>query len=128
MRMIAVRYCSLCISSSLFLLAVLPIIAQAAKLSVNGRDLIYNGQRVFLSGVNIAWNAYGYDFGNGQYESNSRSILEGWLSQIADNGGNSIRKFAKHEINRVTHEEMGAAFYFERHLAARRGGQHAGLR
>lgn len=64
----------------------------AGRLTTSGRDLLYNGQKVFLSGVNIAWNSYGYDFGNGQYAANSKSTLEAWLTQIANNGGNTARK------------------------------------
>lgn len=65
----------------------------AARLQVSGRDLIYNGQKVFLSGANIAWKSYGYDFGNGQYEGGSKATLEAWLTQIANAGGNSVRKW-----------------------------------
>jgi mannan endo-1,4-beta-mannosidase len=61
------------------------------RLSVNGTDLFYNGQRVFLSGVNLAWNAYGYDFGNNQYVPNSKATFELWLTKIAAAGGNSVR-------------------------------------
>lgn len=64
----------------------------AGRLTVSGRDFYYNGQKVFLSGVNIAWNSYGYDFGNGQYAANSKSTLESWLTRIDANGGNSVRK------------------------------------
>jgi hypothetical protein len=49
-----------------------------------------NGQRVFLSGPNIAWYSYGYDFGNNQYD-NSGPTLEAWLSSIEQSGGNSVR-------------------------------------
>ncbi|KAI9559836.1 endo-beta-1 [Daphnia sinensis] len=63
----------------------------AGRLTVSGRDFYYNGQKVFLSGVNIAWNSYGYDFGNGQYAANSKSTLESWLTSIDANGGNSVR-------------------------------------
>ncbi|KAF2355525.1 Glycoside hydrolase family 5 [Trinorchestia longiramus] len=59
----------------------------AAKLSVSGTDLIYNGQKVYLSGANAAWNNYGYDFGNGQYDGS----LEGWMQEIKSAGGNSFR-------------------------------------
>lgn len=62
------------------------------RLTISGRDFYYNGQKVFLSGANIAWNSYGYDFGNGAYEANSKETLENWLTRIANNGGNSIRK------------------------------------
>lgn len=62
------------------------------RLTISGRYFYYNGQKVFLSGANIAWNSYGYDFGNGAYEANSKATLENWLTRIADSGGNSIRK------------------------------------
>ena len=64
----------------------------SARLSTSGNNLLYNGQKVFLSGVNFAWNAYGYDFGNGAYEANSKATVEQWLTQIAAAGGNSVRK------------------------------------
>ncbi|XP_046463075.1 mannan endo-1,4-beta-mannosidase-like [Daphnia pulex] len=63
----------------------------AGRLTTSGTNLYYNGQKVFLSGANIAWNSYGYDFGNGQYAANSKSTLESWLTQIANSGGNSVR-------------------------------------
>ena len=66
--------------------------ASVGRLTTSGRDFLYNGQRVFLSGANIAWYSYGYDFGNGQYAANSKSTLESWLTQIANSGGNSVRK------------------------------------
>jgi len=53
---------------------------------------MFNGKKVFLSGVNFAWNSYGYDFGNGQYNSTSKSMFNNWLAQIAANGGNSVRE------------------------------------
>ena len=75
------------------LLLVLSLVALgSARLTTSGTNLLYNGQKVFLSGVNIAWNSYGYDFGNGQYASNSKSTMEGWLDSISGSGGNSIRK------------------------------------
>ena len=75
------------------LVSVLLATSQAARLSVSGRDFYYNNQKVFLSGVNIAWNSYGYDFGNDKYNSLSRTRLEGFLTQVANNGGNSVRKW-----------------------------------
>ena len=65
----------------------------SARLTTSGTNLLYNGKKVFLSGVNIAWNSYGYDFGNGQYAANSKSTLEGWMNSISGSGGNSVRKF-----------------------------------
>lgn len=61
--------------------------AAAARLKVSGKDLTYNGQKVFLNGCNIAWHNYGYDFGNGGYDG----TLEQWLREIGGSGGNSIR-------------------------------------
>lgn len=55
---------------------------------MSGKDLTYNGQKVFLNGCNIAWHNYGYDFGNGGYDG----TLEQWLREIGGSGGNSIRK------------------------------------
>lgn len=71
-------------------------LAGAARLQVTGRNLIYDTRRVYLSGVNIAWNSYGYDFGNGAYETNSKGKLEEWLTSISNAGGNSIRKTLVH--------------------------------
>jgi len=59
-------------------------------LQVQGRTLSFNGQHVFLSGVNIAWNSYSFDFGNGQYAS-SGPILEQYIRDIRAAGGNSLR-------------------------------------
>ena len=64
----------------------------ASRLSVNGNNLIYNNKIVFLSGVNFAWNSYGYDFGNGQYTANSATVFSQWLKEVSANGGNSVRK------------------------------------
>lgn len=61
-------------------------------LRVQGRDFYYGTQRVFLSGVNIAWVYYGWDFGNGNYE-NTRERLETWLGMVSAAGGNVVRKF-----------------------------------
>jgi mannan endo-1,4-beta-mannosidase len=53
-------------------LFLLSIPCTLGRLSVSGGHLLYKGERVFLSGVNFAWNHYGQDFGNGWYNS-SRS-------------------------------------------------------
>ena len=73
----------------------------SARLTTSGTNLLYNGQKVFLSGVNIAWNSYGYDFGNGQYASNSKSTLEGWLNSISGSGGNSVRKLIEIDFFKI---------------------------
>nr|XP_053639726.1 mannan endo-1,4-beta-mannosidase-like [Cherax quadricarinatus] len=59
----------------------------AKRLAVSGTDLTYGGEKVFLNGANIAWNNYGYDFGNGAYDG----TLETWVHEIGSSGGNSIR-------------------------------------
>ena len=69
----------------------------SARLSTSGTNLLYNGQKVFLSGANIACDYYGHDFGNGYY-AKTKPTLENWLTQIANNGGNSVRKFIKFEL------------------------------
>jgi len=75
----------------LFLLLSLVALG-SARLTTSGTNLLYNGQKVFLNGANIAWKSYGYDFGNGQYAANSKATLENWITQIANNGGNTVRK------------------------------------
>ena len=85
------------VPSAVFFLIVL---CQSAfcvnRLSVNGIEInqfIFNCKNVFLSGVNFAWNSYGYDFGNGQYAANSQTVFNSWLSEEALNGGNTVRNF-----------------------------------
>ncbi|XP_046582032.1 mannan endo-1,4-beta-mannosidase-like isoform X1 [Haliotis rubra] len=60
------------------------------RLKIQGTHFEKDGQRVFLSGVNLAWIAYGYDFGDGQYQKR-RARFENYLKLVSDNGGNSIR-------------------------------------
>ncbi|KAF4525672.1 hypothetical protein B566_EDAN010662 [Ephemera danica] len=71
----------------------LVVSAQAGVLQVANGRLSINGQRVFLSGPNIAWYSYGYDFGNNQYDNLSGATLESWLQSIANAGGNSVRTY-----------------------------------
>ena len=70
-----------------------------AKLTAQPDGFYYNGQKVFLSGANIAWYSYGYDFGNNQYDSHGPQ-LESWLTEISNNGGNSVRKSALNKLNK----------------------------
>lgn len=58
---------------------------------MSGSHFYKDGSRVFLSGTNLAWVHYGYDFGNNQY-SGVRTQMERYLSEIHASGGNSIRK------------------------------------
>ncbi|CAH1238172.1 Hypp5535 [Branchiostoma lanceolatum] len=82
------------------LLTVLSAAVQGQTyLSADGQHFKLNGQRVFLSGVNMAWCRYGSDFGGGLYYSyksssscpSSKSKYEQAIQDIANNGGNSLR-------------------------------------
>lgn len=72
-------------------LALLSLFASTSSqfLSVVGRNFIFNGERVHLSGVNYAWVNYGHDFGNNHYTRNG-PILEQWIREIRESGGNSL--------------------------------------
>jgi mannan endo-1,4-beta-mannosidase len=59
-------------------------------LAVQKGHLVYNNERVFLSGVNTPWVAYGKDFGSGAYK-NSKPKFEQWLTEVAASGGNVVR-------------------------------------
>ncbi|XP_045603001.1 mannan endo-1,4-beta-mannosidase [Procambarus clarkii] len=75
--------------SAMLFLTLLALLGSttAKRLAVSGTDLTYGGEKVFLNGANIAWNSYGYDFGNGNYNG----VLETWVQEIGNAGGNSIR-------------------------------------
>jgi len=55
----------------------------------NGR-FYYGNNRVFLSGPNLAWYSYGYDFGNREYDRTGPTLRR-WIDGIAAAGGNSLR-------------------------------------
>ena len=61
--------------------------------SVNGTEFRLNEEKIFLSGMNIAWHHYGMDFGNGRYDCCTGTQLETYIAWIADNGGSSLRMF-----------------------------------
>nr|ADU33333.1 glycoside hydrolase family protein 5 [Gastrophysa viridula] len=61
-----------------------------AFLKVQNNALYYNNDKVFLSGANIAWYNYGWDFGSGAY-SNVKTNYQQALDEISQAGGNSIR-------------------------------------
>ena len=82
---------------NLFLLLLTALLSWSCctegRLTVNGTNFYYNNEKVFLSGVNGAWVAYGYDFGNRMYEYNANATTRQWFTRIAAAGGNSIRNF-----------------------------------
>jgi len=62
----------------------------AARLSVQGKVFKYHGDTVFLSGGNLPWIYYGYDFGENQWQSR-KSKIEEQIRMLSQAGGNSIR-------------------------------------
>ncbi|XP_022333894.2 mannan endo-1,4-beta-mannosidase-like [Crassostrea virginica] len=63
---------------------------EGARLGIQGTHFTYNGQRVFLSGINKAWEHYAHDFGNGQYNG-VKARYEHVFQQLQNAGANSIR-------------------------------------
>ena len=76
----------------LFLLTLFAYLCQDsnAYLQVKGKDLIFNGKKIFLSGANIPWIGYDYDWGNGMYWQH-RTKMNELLSMLSSNGGNCAR-------------------------------------
>merc|ERR1719277_2963587 len=66
-------------------------VAQAGYVTVSGKNLVHNGQKIFLSGANSAWVNFGHDFGNHQYQYHSRSRYLELLNEVSKAGGNSMR-------------------------------------
>ncbi|KAK0058643.1 mannan endo-1 4-beta-mannosidase, partial [Biomphalaria pfeifferi] len=60
------------------------------RLVIDGNHFTYNGKRIFLSGGNLPWISYGYDFGDGQFQ-NIKSQMEEQLKKLFEAGGNSMR-------------------------------------
>lgn len=71
-------------------IATLVGLTYAQRLEVSGTKFMYNGNEVFLNGMNQAWIKYGNDFGNSQPNSKYCSLREG-LQQVKDNGGHVMR-------------------------------------
>ncbi len=59
-------------------------------LFIENGHFVYNKERVFLSGVNIAWDHYARDFGSGAYNG-VKADFEKYLSSISNAGGNALR-------------------------------------
>ena len=60
-------------------------------LAVENGEFRLNDEKIFQSGMNIAWNQYGADFGNGNYELTGPQ-LEKYIVDISNAGGNSLRR------------------------------------
>lgn len=65
--------------------------ARGAKLAVQGDHLTLNGQKVFLSGGNLAWISYAYDYGGNRWKNYPRGEFEKQVQQLHAAGGNSMR-------------------------------------
>ncbi|NP_001298233.1 mannan endo-1,4-beta-mannosidase-like precursor [Biomphalaria glabrata] len=73
-----------------FLVVLCTLKLVCARLAVSGNQFTYNGQRIFLSGGNLPWIQYAYDFGDHQWDSR-KGTFENQLTQLKNAGGNSIR-------------------------------------
>ena len=78
--------------STLTFLLWVTVVNGQEYLAVENGEFRLNGEKIFQSGMNIAWNQYGADFGNGNYEYTGPQ-LEQYIRDISNAGGNSIRKF-----------------------------------
>jgi hypothetical protein len=74
----------------LLFLAVCVHYATSNFMTVQGRNFMFAGQHVHLSGPNLAWYRYAWDFGNNEY-SVSGPVLEQWVREISAAGGNCLR-------------------------------------
>ncbi|BFZ24029.1 hypothetical protein BsWGS_27068 [Bradybaena similaris] len=72
-----------------FLAAIISIGA-CERLKISGDHFTYKGQRVFLSGGNLPWISYAYDFGNGQW-AGVKARAEEQIRLLHEAGGNSLR-------------------------------------
>ena len=77
--------------STLTFLLLVAVVKGQEYLAVENGEFRLNGEKIFQSGMNIAWNQYGADFGNGNYEYTGPQ-LEKYIRDISNAGGNSIRK------------------------------------
>jgi len=64
--------------------------ALSVKLVTQGQRFFYDGTQVYLSGANLPWLWYGYDFGDGHYGA-SGPELRAMVNEIEASGGNTFR-------------------------------------
>ena len=65
--------------------------AFCSKVTVQNNEFRFNGQKLFLNAANQAWHWYGYDFGDGQYYKDPKSVYQRNIDALQSNGGNSLR-------------------------------------
>lgn len=75
-------------------------LAASNYLSVSGRNFMFAGQHVHLSGPNLAWYRYAWDFGNNEY-SVSAPVLEQWVREISAAGGNFLSSCLRKKTLRI---------------------------
>ncbi len=83
----------------LILLCLMPLLAFSQPSTIE-----YNGQQIFLSGVNAAWINFGADIGNGNTDTASFRQM---FRKVHDNGGNTVRLWL-HTNGAVTPEFSGS--------------------
>ncbi|PVD25442.1 hypothetical protein C0Q70_13098 [Pomacea canaliculata] len=77
-------------SSVLVLVSLLGVVLGGC-LRRQGTNIVdSHGHKVFLSGANTAWVAYGYDFGNNQYQYRRDRYIY-LMDKVKEAGGNSMR-------------------------------------
>lgn len=86
-------YDILLIFFDIFLIFTYVLSFLGARLGIHGTHFTYNGHRVFLAGINKAWEHYAYDFGNGQYNG-VKARYEHVFQQLQAAGANSIREIS----------------------------------
>lgn len=65
--------------------------AACSKVTIQNKEFKFNGQKLFLNGANQAWHWYGYDFGDGQYYKEPKSVYQRNIDAMKTNGGNALR-------------------------------------
>ena len=68
------------------------------SVSIKNGEFIKNGKRFFLSGANIAWYWYGFDFGENKSEQGPLREYKKYIDNVKSNGGNSIRFWLHAEV------------------------------
>ncbi|ESO83347.1 hypothetical protein LOTGIDRAFT_204833 [Lottia gigantea] len=75
----------------IFAVAALTTLAvEGGRLYVSNGHFMKDGKRVFLSGINLAWIHYGWEYGNGNFQR-SKPEMERYMKELHDAGGNSMR-------------------------------------
>ena len=80
----------------LFILFLATFVIQQSScyLQIENKSFHWNGKKIYLNGVNIAWRNEGgkfsRDWGNGEYFKSKDKFNE-WLDGIHQNGGNAAR-------------------------------------